>query len=137
MALIAVIFAALGAIAAIKYKQYSSAKEEMHSEFSMTDIVIGHGDDALPGRQVAIHYKGFLANGTQFDSSYDRGTPYQFRLGVGQVIRGWDRGVLGMKVGGKRRITLPPELAYGAKGAGAVVPPNATLVYEVELESAK
>lgn len=98
-----------------------------------TDEVIGDGPIAEKGSSVSVHYTGWLTDGTKFDSSRDRGTPFQFRLGAGQVIRGWDEGVEGMRVGGKRKLTIPPALGYGAAGAGGVIPPNATLVFEVEL----
>jgi FKBP-type peptidyl-prolyl cis-trans isomerase FkpA len=97
------------------------------------DIVIGQGTEAKTGQTVAVHYTGWLTDGKKFDSSKDRGQPFTFRLGGGQVIKGWDEGVQGMKVGGKRKLTIPPELGYGARGAGGVIPPNAILVFEVEL----
>jgi FKBP-type peptidyl-prolyl cis-trans isomerase len=98
------------------------------------DLVVGTGATAASGDTVTVHYLGTLTNGTKFDSSYDRGTPYSFRLGTGAVIPGFDQGVTGMKVGGKRRLTIPPSLAYGSTGSGPV-PPNATIVFEVELVS--
>ena len=97
------------------------------------DVKVGTGDTAEAGKTVTVHYTGWLTNGTKFDSSKDRGQPFDFPLGGGRVIRGWDEGVQGMKVGGVRKLTIPPELGYGARGAGGVIPPNATLVFEVEL----
>jgi FKBP-type peptidyl-prolyl cis-trans isomerase FkpA len=97
------------------------------------DLVVGHGNSAAAGQRVSVHYTGWLTDGKKFDSSKDRGQPFMFALGRGEVIRGWDEGVSGMKVGGKRKLTIPPELGYGARGAGGVIPPNATLVFEVEL----
>lgn len=103
----------------------------------MADIEVGDGAEAAAGQQVTVHYTGWLyengATGAKFDSSKDRDQPFQFGLGAGQVIRGWDEGVLGMKVGGKRHLIIPPEMGYGARGAGGVIPPNATLMFEVEL----
>ncbi len=97
------------------------------------DLVVGNGKMADPGLQVSVHYTGWLTDGTKFDSSHDRNQPLQFTLGQGEVIRGWDEGVKGMRVGGKRKLTIPPDLGYGSRGAGGVIPPNATLVFEVEL----
>jgi FKBP-type peptidyl-prolyl cis-trans isomerase FkpA len=99
----------------------------------MEDLVVGTGTAAASGQKVTVHYTGWLTNGTKFDSSKDRGDPFVFPLGKGQVIKGWDQGVQGMKVGGKRKLTIPPEMGYGSRGAGGVIPPNATLVFEVEL----
>jgi len=96
-------------------------------------MVVGTGDEAVNGKKVTVNYSGTLINGTKFDSSYDRGVPFSFNLGAGEVIAGWDRGVTGMKVGGKRKLTIPSSLGYGATGAGEVIPPNATLIFEVEL----
>ncbi len=97
------------------------------------DTVVGEGAEATAGAFVTVHYTGWLTNGNKFDSSKDRNDPFQFPLGQRHVIAGWDEGVQGMKVGGTRKLTIPPELGYGAYGAGGVIPPNATLVFEVEL----
>ena len=97
------------------------------------DIVVGTGEEAVSGKRVTVDYAGTLENGTKFDSSYDRGTPFSFNLGAGEVIEGWDKGVAGMKVGGKRKLVIPSALGYGERGAGGVIPPNATLIFEVEL----
>lgn len=97
------------------------------------DLQTGTGETAVAGRTVSVHYTGWLVDGRKFDSSKDRGEPFAFPLGAGHVIRGWDEGVQGMRVGGVRRLTIAPEFGYGARGAGGVIPPNATLVFEVEL----
>ena len=114
------------------------------AELKITDVVVGTGADAATAKNVTVHYTGWLhvadaadPRGTKFDSSKDRNQPFAFRLGAGQVIRGWDDGVLGMRVGGQRRLIIPPQLAYGARGAGGVIPPNATLVFDVELLDVK
>lgn len=103
------------------------------TELKIEDLKVGTGAEATAGKKVKVHYTGWLTNGTKFDSSVDRGTPFEFTLGAGQVIQGWDKGVAGMKIGGKRKLTIPSDLGYGATGAGNVIPPNATLVFEVEL----
>src|SRR5688572_29714245 len=110
------------------------------SELVRTDEQMGEGTEAVAGKQVTVHYSGWLygaakadTKGKPFDSSRTRNEPFSFRLGTGQVIQGWDEGVAGMKVGGKRRLTIPPEKGYGARGAGGAIPPNATLVFDVEL----
>ncbi|GAB3189304.1 FKBP-type peptidyl-prolyl cis-trans isomerase [Hydrogenophaga aquatica] len=107
------------------------------SGLQFEDTVVGSGDVARVGQRVSVHYTGWLYNngeqGSKFDSSKDRGQPFVFPLGAGHVIKGWDEGVQGMAVGGTRRLVIPPELGYGARGAGGVIPPNATLLFEVEL----
>ena len=102
------------------------------SGLSITDLKIGDGPEATAGQTVSVNYRGTLENGQEFDSSYKRG-PFEFPLGAGRVIKGWDEGVAGMKVGGKRKLVIPPELGYGSRGAGRVIPGNATLIFEVEL----
>ena len=97
------------------------------------DLVVGDGAEAQSGKEITVHYTGWLTDGTQFDSSIDRKQPLSIVLGVGQVIKGWDQGIEGMKIGGKRKLTIPPELAYGNRAVGGVIPKNATLVFEVEL----
>jgi len=110
---------------------------EMPDGLKYTDTKTGDGATAAPGNKVSVHYTGWLYNngtkGAKFDSSVDRGQPFQFTLGAHQVIAGWDEGVAGMKVGGKRTLIIPPELGYGTRGAGGVIPPNATLMFDVEL----
>ena len=111
------------------------------TELIKTDEVVGTGNEAVAGRRVTVHYTGWLyengAKGKKFDSSVDRGQPFEFPVGAGRVIRGWDEGVATMKVGGKRTLIVPPEMGYGARGAGGVIPPNATLMFDVELLGVK
>jgi len=109
----------------------------LESGLIIEDIIVGDGDEAKTGQTVTVHYTGWLTNGKKFDSSHDRHSPFDFSLGAGAVIRGWDEGVAGMKVGGKRKLTIPPDLGYGSRGAGSDIPPNATLVFEVELLGVK
>ena len=119
-----------GATAATKPKE---TKITMDNGLVIEDTKVGTGKEAKAGDKVSVHYTGTLLNGTKFDSSLDRGEPFSFDLGAGQVIKGWDQGVAGMKEGGKRTLTIPADLAYGARGAGGVIPPNATLKFDVEL----
>jgi len=116
----------------------STSKEiTMPDGLKYTDDQVGTGTEAQAGKTVSVHYTGWLLDGTKFDSSKDRNQPFSFPLGRGQVIKGWDEGVAGMKVGGKRTLVIPPDLGYGARGAGGVIPPNATLKFEVELLDVK
>jgi FKBP-type peptidyl-prolyl cis-trans isomerase len=103
------------------------------SGLEIEDQIVGDGDEAVAGQTVEVHYTGWLTDGTKFDSSHDRNQTFSFKLGAGQVIAGWDQGVAGMKIGGTRKLTIPPEMGYGERGAGGVIPPNATLVFKVEL----
>ncbi|MBF0255492.1 MAG: FKBP-type peptidyl-prolyl cis-trans isomerase [Gammaproteobacteria bacterium] len=105
----------------------------LDSGLKYEDLIEGEGDVAENGQRVRVHYTGWLEDGSKFDSSLDRNDPFSFKLGAGQVIRGWDLGVEKMRVGGKRKLIIPPQLGYGARGAGGVIPPNATLIFEVEL----
>lgn len=121
-----------------------TAMKKTVSELEITDHVLGKGKEAIAGTNVTVHYTGWLydpskpeGHGTKFDSSVDRGEPFTFLLGGGQVIRGWDEGVAGMKEGGKRTLIIPSGLGYGSRGAGGVIPPYATLVFDVELLSVK
>src|ERR1700742_3225787 len=110
------------------------AGETPGSALMTEDLEVGTGDEATPGRRVEVHYVGVSwSTGRQFDASWDRGDTFSFRLGAGQVIEGWDRGVAGMKVGGQRRLTLPPDVAYGSRGAPGAIAPNETLVFVVDL----
>jgi FKBP-type peptidyl-prolyl cis-trans isomerase FkpA len=112
----------------------SDAREVTTSSgLKYVDQVVGTGEVAVAGKTASVHYTGWLENGKQFDSSVDRGQPFSFPLGGGRVIKGWDEGVQGMKVGGKRKLTIPSDLGYGSRGAGGVIPPNATLIFDVEL----
>ena len=124
----------------MRARSRKAAMNTTPSGLQYEDTVAGSGDEAHAGRPVRVHYTGWLYEngvaGAKFDSSKDRGQPFEFDLGAGMVIRGWDEGVQGMKVGGTRRLVIPPQLGYGARGAGRVIPPNATLLFEVELLAA-
>jgi FKBP-type peptidyl-prolyl cis-trans isomerase len=116
----------------IDYKQVNSKKHM--AELLIEDIVVGTGASPTKGQTVVVHYNGWLTDGKKFDSSVDRGSPFEFRIGVGEVIQGWDQGVLTMKIGGKRKLTIPHELAYGSRDVGdGLIPANSTLIFEVEL----
>ncbi len=132
----------LAAIVVLVVAQFFTAPEEVvaapeyittPSGLKYRDIKVGNGATAEKDQVVFVHYTGKLENGRKFDSSRDRGTPFAFRLGVGEVIKGWDEGVASMKVGGQRELIIPPELGYGSQGAGGIIPPNATLIFDVEL----
>jgi FKBP-type peptidyl-prolyl cis-trans isomerase FkpA len=109
----------------------------MADELKIEELTVGTGPEAKTGQMVSVHYTGWLTNGNKFDSSLDRNDPFQFKLGAGNVIKGWDQGVVGMKVGGKRKLTIPPHLAYGDRGFPGAIPPKSTLVFEVELLGVK
>ncbi|MBN1259468.1 MAG: FKBP-type peptidyl-prolyl cis-trans isomerase [Anaerolineae bacterium] len=135
--LLLVLVGVIGTLTACGGSNQSEEGEEnvvtTESGLQYVDLVVGEG--ALPklGDTAVVHYTGWLEDGTKFDSSVDRGVPFEFPLGMGRVIRGWDEGVATMRVGGTRKLTIPPELGYGARGAGGVIPPNATLIFEVQL----
>ncbi|GEP01435.1 FKBP-type peptidyl-prolyl cis-trans isomerase [Methylobacterium haplocladii] len=130
-----------GAFALAMTASASAAPVTLPSGLAYVDEVVGTGAEAKPGQQVSVQYTGWLDDGgkkgKKFDSSRDRNQPFAFPLGGGQVIKGWDEGVAGMKVGGKRTLTIPAALGYGARGAGGVIPPNATLIFDVELLGVK
>lgn len=111
--------------------------QTLEGGLQIRDTLIGAGEEAISGMAIAVHYTGTLQDGTKFDSSLDRGKPFELILGGGMVIKGWDLGIVGMRVGGKRTLIIPPALGYGAQGAGGVIPPNATLVFDVELLAAQ
>lgn len=116
-----------------KVESYKS----MPSGLEYFDLKVGDGPEARPGQTVTVHYTGWLTNGKKFDSSVDRHEPFKFSLGAGHVIKGWDEGVQEMKVGGKRQLRIPPQLGYGPRGAAGVIPPNATLIFDIELLGVK
>jgi FKBP-type peptidyl-prolyl cis-trans isomerase FkpA len=141
---LAAILAGLLALAAAQTQKKNSAPTKVSGKGHITsddleywDIKVGDGATAVPGKTVTVNYTGWLTNGKKFDSSLDRNQPFSFQLGNGQVIKGWDEGVAGMKVGGKRQLRIPPQLGYGTQGAGGVIPPNATLIFDVELLAVK
>lgn len=118
---------------ASKSQSKKEGQKPMQTELQISDTVVGTGATPSKGQRVKVHYTGTLRDGTKFDSSWDRGVPFEFVIGVGQVIKGWDEGVMTMKVGGKRKLIIPPSLGYGAKGYSDVIPPNAELHFEIEL----
>lgn len=139
---VAVAALALIALAYIAYmlnasRRKTSEPSDQASGLQIIDEVVGTGPSPQPGQRVTVHYTGTLENGTKFDSSVDRGQPYEFTIGQGTVIQGWDEGIMTMKVGGKRKLIIPPELGYGAAGRPPMIPPNATLLFEIELLGVK
>ena len=133
LAAAAVITTLAGSVALAADAPAANKEVTTPSGLKYTDVKVGTGDSPVKGKMVKVHYTGTLENGKKFDSSVDRKQPFNFTIGVGQVIKGWDEGVMGMKVGGKRKLVIPSKLGYGAAGAGGVIPPNATLLFDVEL----
>lgn len=122
------LFIVVGALFVFKKKDFVDV-----ADLKIEDIEVGSGAEALLGKNVTVHYTGWLTDGKKFDSSYDHQSPFTFLLGEGRVIQGWEKGVVGMKVGGKRRLNIPSSMGYGTTGVGGIIPPNATLVFEIEL----
>lgn len=114
-------------------KETSGKMQTIVEGLQYEELKVGTGAEAVPGKTIEVHYTGWLTNGTKFDSSVDRGQPFKFQLGGGQVIQGWDKGFAGMKIGGKRKLHIDPKMGYGERGAGATIPPNSKLIFEVEL----
>ena len=134
MYVIVLISMIVGVLSGVSLSEAEGEKSiETSSGLQYLDLVKGLGREAHVGETASVHYTGWLKDGTKFDSSLDRGQPFQFRLGAGRVIKGWDEGVVGMNIGSKRKIIIPPHLGYGTRGAGRVIPPNATLIFEVAL----
>ena len=134
MYVIVLISMIVGLLSGVSLSEAEGEKSiETSSGLQYLDLVKGVGREAHVGETASVHYTGWLKDGTKFDSSLDRGQPFQFRLGAGRVIRGWDEGIVGMNIGSKRKLIIPPHLGYGKRGAGRVIPPNATLIFEVEL----
>jgi peptidylprolyl isomerase len=122
------------AIVTLERPEVDPPEGDIHFELGIDDLVPGDGDEATPGKKVTVHYVGVsFLTGEEFDASWNRGQPFEFRLGKGQVIPGWDQGVAGMRVGGRRRLTIPSAMAYGARGAGGVIKPHEPLVFVVDL----
>lgn len=130
---VAAAFACTTMVPAVAAEKKGSKMVTTASGLKYIDVVVGKGPSPVKGKMVKVHYTGTLDNGKKFDSSVDRNEPFTFIIGVGQVIKGWDEGVMGMKVGGKRKLIIPSDLGYGSRGAGGVIPPNATLHFDVEL----
>ena len=134
MYVIVLISMIVGLLSGVSLSEAEGEKSiETSSGLQYLDLVKGVGREAHAGETASVHYTGWLKDGTKFDSSLDRGQPFQFRLGAGRVIKGWDEGVVGMNIGSKRKLIIPPHLGYGTRGAGRLIPPNATLFFEVEL----
>lgn len=122
---------------AVQNEPIAHTTQPMDNELKIEDIKVGEGTETKTGNTVSVNYIGTLLNGTKFDSSYDAGKPFEFTLGQNKVIQGWEKGILGMKTGGKRKLTIPPSLGYGETGAGGIIPSNATLLFEIELLDVK